>query len=100
MDAEKILLALLGALPTAVAVALMLGLGKLAADLIRSLAARVRKHVKATPSPIDDAIAGPLLALAAALAADLEDGKVGGKPAAEKVRELSEALAKEIAKKK
>jgi hypothetical protein len=100
MDAQKILLAILGALPTAVGVALFLGLGKLAADAIRAVAARVKKHVKATPSPIDDVVAAPLLKVAAALAKDLEDGRLDGKPAADKVRELTEALAKEIAKKK
>jgi len=99
MDAEKIILAIIGALPTAVAVALMLGLGKVAADLIRRLAARVRKHVKGTPNPVDDALAAPLLKLANALAKDLEDGKIDGKPAADKAKELAEALARELKKK-
>jgi hypothetical protein len=100
MDAEKILLAVIGALPTAVGVALFLGLGKVAADLLRHLAARVRKHVKATKSPLDDMLASPLIAAANALAKDLEDGKIDGKPAADKAKELAEALAKELAKKK
>jgi hypothetical protein len=99
MDAEKILLALLGALPTAVAVALMLGLGKVAADGLRALAARVRKHVRGTPSTVDDMLAGPLLAALGAFAKDLEDGKIDGKPAADKAKELAEALAKELKKK-
>lgn len=100
MDAEKILLAIIGALPTAVAVALMLGLGKWAADLIRFAAKKVKAHVKGTPSALDDMLAAPLLDLAAKLAKDLEDGKIDGKPAADQVKVLSEALAKELAKKK
>lgn len=100
MDAEKILLAIIGALPTAVAVALMLGLGKWAADLVRLAAKRVRAHVKGTPSTLDDMLAAPLLELASKLAKDLEDGKLDGQPAADKVRELANALAKELAAKK
>lgn len=100
MDAEKILLAFLGAIPTAVGVALFLGLGKVAADLLRSLLAKVRAHVKGTPNKLDDMVAAPLLSMGAALAKDLEDGKIDGKPAASKVKELTEALSAELKKKK
>lgn len=100
MDAEKII-TLVGLLASvAVGLAIKFGLHKKAADLVRSLAAKLKAHVRGTPNPLDDLAAKPVLALAEALAKDLEDGKLDGKPAADKVRDLAEQLAKEIAKKK
>lgn len=99
MDAEKILFAILGALPTAVAVVLMLKLNDKAADAIRWALARIRKHVAGTKSPIDDALFAPVDAAGLSLARDIEDGKLAGKPAAEAVRDFV-SFAKEIAKKK
>lgn len=100
MDADTII-ALVGLLvPVAIGIMIKLGLHKKAADLVRFLAGKLKAFVRATPNPLDDMAAAPVLSLAESLAKDLEDGKIAGQPAADKAKELAEAIAKELAKKK
>jgi hypothetical protein len=90
----KILTLVLRTLPLVVSIALSLGAGGLAADAIRSAVARVKKHIAATKTPIDDALFALPLRLALEVAKEIENGKLAGKEATRRVADLVEAILK------
>lgn len=93
MSGEKILEQLLAYLPIVIAMLLALGLGKVIGNLINLATGKARKAAKSTATPIDDAIVGPIADKLDAFAADLADGKLDGKIAASKVRDIASQLS-------
>lgn len=94
----NVLKLVLRALPLVVSLALRFGAGGVAADAIRSGVKRVRALLDKTPNRVDNLLVEPLLRLALDLAREIEDGQLGGKDAAERVRVLVELLLAALAK--
>lgn len=100
MEGPKILDQLVNYLPLVMAVLLAMGLGKVLGNLINLATGKARKAAKATDTPIDDLIVGPIADKLDAFAADLADGKLDGKMAASKVRDIASQLQALQGKKK
>lgn len=68
------------------------GLLKAANGALHLLTAKIRAHVKGTPSKLDDALVLPVLEKLDALGDDLQDGRIDGPAAAKQAKALAEKL--------
>lgn len=92
MNGEEILKQLLNYLPIVIAVLVALGMGKALASLVHLATDKARAAAKASPSPIDDALIGPIADKLDALADDLADGHLDGVAAKARLSQISAAL--------
>lgn len=92
MNGEDILKQLVTYLPLVIAVLVALGMGKALASLVHLATGKARAAVKASPSPIDDVLVGPIADKLDALADDLADGHLDGVAAKARLSQISAAL--------